>query len=83
MDWNDDVIGMDKVKEVNLEIGVSGASAFDMPATIDVQLGSFVPNSGAGTTTMAKPAIPSIPRYGTDPSNPERTLYRLSRPITS
>jgi outer membrane protein OmpA-like peptidoglycan-associated protein len=81
LSWNQ-VIGLDTAT-LNLELIASGLPPATMPAKIRVELLSRVPNRVSGAATLSTPVELDVPRIGPDPANLNRTVYRLSRSLTS
>ncbi len=79
LSW-DQVIGLDTAT-LNLELIASGLPPATMPAQIEVELSSRVPNRVSGATTLGTPVKLSVPRFRADLANPNRIVYRLSRPL--
>lgn len=81
LSW-DQIIGLDTTT-LNIELKASGPGPACMPAKIDVEVSSRVPNRAKGTATLGKPVKLDVPRFGPDPANSNRIVYRTSRTLDS
>lgn len=81
LNW-DRIIGLDTAS-LNVEFKASGLPAAVMPSQISVEIASRSPNGAGGTATLGTAIKLDAARFGADSANPNRIVYRLSKPLAT
>ena len=78
----DHVIGLDTAS-LNAEFVGWGLPAAAMPSQIEVEITSRSPNGAGGTATLGTRMKLAAARFSADAGDPNRIIYRLSRPLAT
>lgn len=80
LSW-DQIIGLDTTT-LNIELIAATTSGAPMPLHCPVEVTSRVPNGVSGSATLAKPVRLDVPRIGGAAGAGNRSIYRISSPLS-
>jgi hypothetical protein len=81
LSW-DQVIGLDTVS-LNVELVAFGLPPAAMPSQIMIEITSRAPNRAGGVATLVTVLKLPAARFGPEPANANRIIYRLSKPLAN